>query len=350
MKAIGVYGLIGIAVLLMMRCSVPESEDQKFESFAKEYIEQLLKRNPEMATSLGDHRFDDRMNNYTQAGMQQELKAQLEAKQSMQKIDPARLSSTNQIDYKILDNNIEFMIFQLETLREYEWNTQYYNIGNAIYSLMSREFAPLKDRLQSVSARLKQIPAVLEAAKINLKNPPRIYTETSILQNKGNISLIRDELNRLLDQVPELKPGFDPVQKESIGALEAYGNWLEKDLLPRSDGDFRLGEVKFRKKLRFALESDQTLEELMQEAQRELGTAQDALYETALPLYSKYFPKATAGEHFRGIERKSSGQSSTSLLSRIPITQPLSNWPSRICRRRRNLSAKTNSSRFLMSR
>ena len=118
MKAIGVYGLIGITVLLMLRCSVPESEDQKFESFAKEYIEQLLKRNPEMATSLGDHRFDDRMNNYTQAGMQQELKAQLEAKQSMQKIVPARLSSTNQIDYKILDNNIEFMIFQLETLHE----------------------------------------------------------------------------------------------------------------------------------------------------------------------------------------------------------------------------------------
>ena len=82
---------------------------------------------------------------------------------------------------------------------------------------MSREFAPLKDRLQSVSARLKQIPAVLEAAKTNLKDPPRIYTETSILQNKGNISLIRDELSRLLDQVPELKASFDPVQKETIG-------------------------------------------------------------------------------------------------------------------------------------
>ena len=294
MKALGVYGLIGIAVLMTMRCSVPESEDQKFESFAKEYIEQLLKRNPEMATSLGDHRFDDRMNNYTQAGMQQELKAQLEAQQSMQKIAPARLSATNQIDFKILDNNIQSMIFQLETLREYEWNTQYYNIGNAIYSLMSRDFAPLKDRLQSVIARLKQIPAVLEAAKTNLKDPPSIYTETSILQNKGNISLIRDELSRLLDQVPELKASFDPVQKETIGTLEAYGNWLEKDLLPRSHGDFRLGEDKFRKKLRFTLESDQTMEELMQEAQRELGTAQNALYETALPLYSKYFPKAAS--------------------------------------------------------
>src|SRR5580765_5135444 len=137
MKAIGIYGLIFLAVLMTMRCGMPESEDQKFESFAKGYIEQLLVRNPEWATSLGDHRFDDRMNNYTQAAVQIELKAQRDAKQSLQKIVPAQLSSTNQIDYKILDNNIEFMIFQIETLREYEWDTQYYNIGKAIYSLTS---------------------------------------------------------------------------------------------------------------------------------------------------------------------------------------------------------------------
>jgi len=292
MKAIGIFALICFAFLLTMNCGTPESEDLKFERFAKGYIEQLLERNPEWATSLGDHRFDQRMNDYSLAGMRAELKAQLEARESVRKIDPARLSMTNQIDSKILNNNIEFMIFQLETLHEYEWDTQYYSIGKAIYSLTSREFAPLKDRLQSVSARLKQIPAVLEAAKTNLKNPPRIFTETAILQNKGNISLIRDELNRLLDQVPELKAGFDPIQKEAIGALEAYGNWLEKDLLPQSNGDFRLGEDKFRKKLRFTLESDQTLEELMQEAQQELSTAQDALYETAFPLYQKYFPKA----------------------------------------------------------
>jgi uncharacterized protein (DUF885 family) len=296
MKAIGVYALICFTVLMTLRCGMPESEDQKFESFAKGYIEQLLERNPESATILGDHRFDDRMNNYTQAGMQQELKAQREAQQSIQKIEPSRLSSTNRIDYKILDNNIESMVFQLETLREYEWNTQYYNIGNAIYSLTSREFAPLKERLQSVRARLKQIPAVLDAAKTNLKIPPRIYTETSILQNKGNISLIRDELDILIAQVPEMKPGFDPVQKETLGALEAYGNWLEKDLLPRSNGDFRLGEDKFRKKLRFTLESDQTLEELMQQAQQDLGMTQDALYETTLPLYTKFFPKALPGK------------------------------------------------------
>ncbi|MFN8005945.1 MAG: DUF885 domain-containing protein [Terriglobia bacterium] len=294
MKLISPTLFMALIVLLLSSCSSPESEDLKFENFAKSYLAQLLERNPELATLLGDHRFDRRMNDYSLAGIQAELKAQQEALDKARQIHVEKLSPTNQIDFKILANNIEFMIFQIESVREYEWDTQFYNIGKAIYSLTAREFAPLKDRLESVSARLKLIPGVLEQAKTNLKNPPRIFTETSILQNKGNISLIQNELNTLLEQVPELKAGFAPAQQEAVAALEAYGNWLEKDLLTRSNGDFRLGEEKFRKKLRFTLESDQTLEELMQQAQRELVASQTALYETSLPLYQKFFPKLAA--------------------------------------------------------
>jgi hypothetical protein len=64
------------------------------------------------------------------------------------------------------------------------------------------------------------------------------------------------------------------------------------DLLPRSDGNFRLGAEKFRKKLRFALASDLSMEEIMKRAQADLKQTQTAIYETALPLYKKYFPNA----------------------------------------------------------
>jgi uncharacterized protein (DUF885 family) len=295
MKVISKCCLLCFAVFATLHCGAPQTEDSKFEDFSKDYIEKLLERNPEYATSLGDHRFDHRMNDYSQAGLQAELKAQRESMESLGKIDSARLSRINQIDFRILKNNIESMIYQIETLREAEWDTQYYNIGGAIYNLTAREFAPLKDRLKSVKGRLIQLPSVLESAKTNLKNPPRIFTETSIFQNKGNISLVRDEIGRLLDQAPELKAEFNPIQKQAVDALETYGVWLEKDLLPRSNGDFRIGEERFRKKLRYTLESDLSLEDLMRQAQQELVSAQSALYETALPLYQKYFPKGIRG-------------------------------------------------------
>ena len=115
--------------------------------------------------------------------------------------------------------------------------------------LIARDFAPLKDRLQNVKKRLQGIPAILEAARTNLKNPPKVHTETAILQNKGNISLITSELDRFLKEVPEMEDEFKSVQDEAVAAVEEYGKWLEEDLLPRSDGDFRIGDAKYQKKL-----------------------------------------------------------------------------------------------------
>jgi uncharacterized protein (DUF885 family) len=280
-----------LCCLLLLCCARAQNEDQEFESFANGYLHKLFQMNPELATTLGDHRFDDRMNDYTQAGVQANVQFQRESLERLTAIDSSTLSSVNRIDYQILRSQIEGTLFQMQNLKEYEWGPRLYNVGGAIYALAAREFAPLKARLKSVKARLKGIPAVLEAARANLKNPPRIETETAILQNKGNITLIRDELKTYLEQVPELIGEFASIQSQVIAALESYGSWLEKELLPRSNGNFRIGENKFRNKLRYTLESDLSLEEILKRAEEDLRVTQRSLFETALPLYRKFFPQ-----------------------------------------------------------
>jgi uncharacterized protein (DUF885 family) len=125
-----------------------------------------------------------------------------------------------------------------------------------------------------------------------LQHSPRIHTETAIEQTQGAINLVRVGLDPLLVRAPNLKKDLEPLQETTAAALEVYKKWLESDLLPRSDGDFRLGVEKYRKKLRFALASDLSMEEIMKRAQADLEQTQSAIYETALPLYKKYFPKA----------------------------------------------------------
>jgi uncharacterized protein (DUF885 family) len=139
---------------------------------------------------------------------------------------------------------------------------------------------------------MEGIPKVIEQAKKNLQHPPRVYTETAIEQIQGAVSLVREGLAPLLEQAPQTKKEIAPVQEKTAKALEEYKTWLEKDLLPRSDGDFRLGADKFRKKLRFALASDLSMEEIMKRAQADLQQTQAAIYETALPLYQQFFPNA----------------------------------------------------------
>ncbi len=286
-------GLVTLLATILISCAPRQTEDQKFEALAKNYIETFLEANPEWATGLGDHRYDNKMSDYSLAGIEKAKQINKAYLDSLGRVDMGKLNQANKIDYRILRTNLQSWIFSVDTLREHEWNPLTYNVGQAIYGLIARDFAPLKERLLSVQERLKAVPAVLQAARTNLKNPPKIHTETAIRQNPGTFGMVRDELNSFLDQVPELKPEFAPVQAEAIKALEEYSSWLEKELLPKSTGDFRIGEEKFRRKLYYSLESDLTKEEILEDAEADLQATQEKMLETALPLYKKFFPRVT---------------------------------------------------------
>jgi uncharacterized protein (DUF885 family) len=276
-----------------LSCVTRQSEDEKFEALADNYIQGLLKMSPEWATGLGDHRYDALLSDYSMKGVEQSRTFTRAYLDSLSSINVGALSRVNSVDLRIMKTNLESWIFQIDTLREYEWNPLVYNVGNSIYTLIAREFAPLKDRLLSVKGRLSLIPSVVEAAKANLKNPPLIYTETAIMQNGGTLGMIRDELTTLLDSVPELRAEFVPVQSEAVRVLGEYAAWLEKDLRPRSTGDFRIGDDKFKRKLAFSLESSLTKEEILEHAEADLKLTNAALFDTALPLFKRYFPEVS---------------------------------------------------------
>lgn len=270
-------------------------QDDQFQQIARDYIEEYLTASPEDATELGDHRFDDKLTDYSAEAQARELARAKEARQKLEAItDLSQLTGANKVDLRLLKDKIDYQIFSLEELKEWEWNPLVYNqsLANSIYLLVARDFAPAEQRIPNLRKRLEGIPAVIAQAKANLKHSPRIHTETAIEQTQGAISLVREGLSPLLNQAPQAAKDLGPIQEKTAKALEDYKTWLQKDLLPRSDGDFRIGADKFRKKLRFALSSDLSMEEIMQRAQADLAATQKAIYETALPFYKKYFPNA----------------------------------------------------------
>lgn len=287
---------VAAALAAVAAIRAADAQDPLFESLAGSYIEDLLATNPETATALGDHRYDARLNDYTLDGVQRNLERERQYLARLNEIDAAELAATNVIDYRILRSRIESAIFALDVLREHEWNPLQYNLGGALYALLERDFAPLEERLRNAAQRLRALPAALEAAKVNLRNPPRIHTETAIQQNAGTIALVRDELARLLEQAPQLKGEVEPAQRAALAALESYGEWLESDLLPRSNGEFRLGTDRFRAKLAHTLDSELAVEELLERAEAALVQTQAAMYETALPLYRRDRPDASASD------------------------------------------------------
>ena len=282
----------GVLLSLSIFNTFATPEDDVFQKTAHDYIEQYLQANPEDATELGDHRFDGQLTDYSAEARAKELATQKEFREKLNALDGSRLTGANNVDFRILKENIDYKIFQAEELKEAEWNPLVYmqSLANSLYLLVARDFAPPEKRIPSLRQRMEAIPLVIAQAKANLQHPPRVHTETAIEQTQGAINLVREGLALLLDRAPQMKTELAPLQERTAAALEDYKKWLHNDLLPRSDGNFRLGAEKFRKKLRFALASDLSMEEIMKRAQADLQKTQTAIYETALPLYKRYFP------------------------------------------------------------
>src|SRR6478609_3440506 len=283
-----------VALALSISNTFATSQDDAFQKVAHDYVEQYLKDNPEQATELGDHRFDGELTDYSAKARARDLATQKEFRDKLNAIDGSQLTGANNIDFRILKENIDYEIFRVEELKEAEWNPLVYmqSLANSLYLLVARDFAPAEKRIPSLRERMEKIPSVIAQAKANLQHPPRIHTETAIEQTQGAINLVRTELTPLIDQAPQMKKELAPLQDKTAAALEDYKKWLQNDLLPRSDGDFRLGADKYRKKLHFALASDLPMEEILKRAKADLEQTQTAIYETALPLYKKYFPTA----------------------------------------------------------
>ena len=288
-----------IATAAVVSCALMSvygaANDDEFEKIAKDYVEGYLAAHPETATALGDHRFDDQLTDYSVDSQQRRLIRAKQFGDALKEFDDvSQLTGPNQVDVRILRENVEDEIFELEELKEAEWNPLVYNesLANSLYLLVARDFDTPQKRIANLRKRMEAIPLVIKQAEQNLQHPPRVHTETAIEQIQGAISLVRDGLAPLLDQAPETKKELAPLQEKTAKTLADYKTWLQKDLLPRSDGNFRLGADKFRKKLRFALASDLSMEEVMRRAQADLKQTQAAIYETATPLYRKYFPGA----------------------------------------------------------
>src|SRR6266700_5599037 len=205
---------LSLAWSILAVCATPQNDE--FQKIAHDYIEQDLRSNPEDATELGDHRFDGHLTDYSPEARAKDLATQKEFRDRLNTIDGSQLTGANNIDFRILEENIDYQIFQAEELKQAEWNPLVYmqSLANSLYLLVARDFAPAKKRIPNLRQRMEGIPRVIAQAKGNLQHPPRVHTETAIEQTQGAINLVRAGLAPLLDSAPQMKKLLAPLQEK----------------------------------------------------------------------------------------------------------------------------------------
>jgi hypothetical protein len=232
------------------------------------YFDEFYKFNPTQGTSAGFHQYDAHLEDYSGAAVQKKIAAMHEWETRVEAFDPKDLDETNAADRELLLANIRSILLSLETIRSWEKNPDTYSSGvtQSAFNIMSRKFASADDRLRSLTAREKQMPAVFAAARGNLKNPPQIYTEIAIEQIPGIVGFFQKDVPSAFADATDAmaKEEFSKSNAAVIAALESYGKWLKSDLLPRSHGDFRIGAATFSKKLLYDEMVDTPLDRLLE--------------------------------------------------------------------------------------
>ncbi len=285
-----------IAAVIAITFAFPAwSSDEAFESLADKFVNDIPSFSPVAATWIGDHRRDADLDD-VDADARDNLLASLSGyREALEAIDRDELTLANQIDYELLSSDIAARTWSLQELQEWAWNPLYYvnTAGSSIYNLVARDFAPLEERLGNAAARLEQFPRFLAQARSSLvpERVPKIHAETAVAQNLGVVSIIENMIVPELDSLaPDTRERLEAAIEVARDALAEHQTWLEEELLPRANGDFRIGADKYDTKLAFALNSPLSRKEVTARAWREYDAVRNEMYEVARTVYSARHP------------------------------------------------------------
>jgi len=279
------------ALGLLACCVTPASAatgqaDARFDALSKRYVEEFGRYAPVSATQLGDHRFDKELDDLSAAGRARTLAWTRGVLAELQAIDRAQLSRSSQVDAAMLDNQLRYSSWAEEKYRDWSWDPLLYTqlAGQSLYGLLARDFAPLPDRLRSLTNRLEKLPGLLEQMRANIvpARVPAIHAETAVKQNPGVLSLVDELVVPNLGQLPAAdRERLEKSIANARAALQVHQEWLEKQLLPQAKGDFRIGRELFDEKLAFALMSPLDRTEIRRRAEREAIATRARMYEVS---------------------------------------------------------------------
>ena len=293
---------ICMSTAISTRAATPDWK-QQFAKASDEYFEQVYFRYaPSTGTLDGFHQYDAQLEDFSRKAVDAEITALKSFEQRVEAIqpDPSPADFVPRSDREIVLANIRSQLLTLETIRPWAKDADNYSsaCANAAFVLMERNFAPPDDRLRSLIAREKQMPALLAAAHENLQNPPRIFTEIAIEQLPDIITFFEHDVPQAFAGAkdPALKSQFAQSNAAVIAALNDYQHWLKTDLLPRSNGDFRIGADAFHKKIEYDEMVDLPLDQLLQIGWADLRKNQEHFKQVAAELEPGKDPRAVLEE------------------------------------------------------
>ncbi|HWT00368.1 MAG TPA: DUF885 family protein [Pyrinomonadaceae bacterium] len=257
----------------------------RFRQIADEYLKGHYSFNPTEATSAGLHEYDSRLESRSRESLEREARRLRDTLSLLARINPNSLSEDARYDYLVLTSHARGQLLDLQDIGRWQRDPNAYNQTAAagVDNILKRNYAPFDQRLDAVLAREREIARLLEEARANLEAPPRIYTETAVAQVRGSVEYFERVVPQMVERAgggrmsAARKGEFEAANAAAIDALRSFADWLARDLLPRSTGNFAIGPENYRKKLLYDEMVETPVEHLINEGERELRRTQEEM-------------------------------------------------------------------------
>lgn len=235
----------------------PTAADAEYTRFAREYLDAYYAAHPVRSTNLGLHPYDTRLPDMSAEAFQRRAQALHGWLARLERLDRSALTGDAVFDVRVLENALRAELLSLEETRDWQRDPMLYNstVAQGLSSLSQREFAPVEERMRSLMARMAGIRAVVASARANLRDVPKPWAEQALRDTRGTVGFLRTDLPKALEAQglarvdAALRQEFSAALASATAEVEGFARWQEQELLPKANGDFRLGRALFEKKL-----------------------------------------------------------------------------------------------------
>lgn len=297
--------LFFVSLLFLFSCNhsfereehfVDQEENREFNEFKRGFMDTVCLFNPLWAAKSGLHHCDSLLPIPNQENRDKKLVFAQKTLDSLYLFRFAVLSRSNQTNFYKIENFAESSIFQIEKLREWEWNPASYNLYDDFLTVLTDGEYSLEKRIIAIHKKLRNAPEYYIQAKMNLYNPTKAHTLLAIDTLAASLSLFKHRVPdslKFLASVDFPIDSFNQKLRSATQAIEDYLGWLNNDILPNMDTgnsrDFRLGKEIYSRKFAVESQSIYKVKEVYAKAMEEKATVLDEMYELSDSLWPKYF-------------------------------------------------------------
>jgi len=253
--------------------------------FVDDLLGYLHETHPTYATLDGVHTHDDLLEDFSRPAVEAEARALSGYLRRLGDINPDGLTGIERLEHGMLGPHIQSRMFELEEVRTWERNPQYYAdiIATSLAGQALFTHAPASERARRVLSKLRQTPRLIQAARDNVRDPPGIFVKVGIETMRGVLTFIEQDLPRAFSNVDDLHllGELADAQTEALQAVGAYVESLEKEIAPRARASFRLGRDRFEQKVKLDEGLPVPTDRLLAIATRELKATQEAFKRVA---------------------------------------------------------------------